>query len=73
MMSIMMMILTWSIENIEFGTFVRDGQVLGQNSDTALTFLVLVIHYSLPGFLLLCNVTEHTRLSNQGVDTDVFF
>lgn len=36
----------WSINDINLCVFIHDGSVLGKNSDTALSFLVIVVHRS---------------------------
>jgi hypothetical protein len=65
-------LLSGSIENVKLGTLVVDGQVLGEDSDAAFTFLVLIVHDTFSGFFALRCIAIYTRLTNQGIDQSCF-
>jgi len=54
------------------GVTTQNGQVLGQNGDTALLFLVLIVHDTVTGIIRLGLVAKDTRLTNQGVHESGF-
>lgn len=60
--------VTRRIQNVELVALELDGQVLGENGDTAFSLLVLVVHDALSGFFLLSRIAKDTGLANQGID-----
>jgi hypothetical protein len=60
--------VTWCIHDINLDSIAHDRQVLGQNGDSAFTFLIATVHDTNSGFVGLRVIAKNTRLTNQRID-----